>query len=70
MIAIVHFQWRMPCQCAWQPAHMVHRMQGRASNPALDDRECVALFREHVDEMHKRAVASFTDLLDEARAAL
>ena len=52
------------------PAHTMHRMQGRASNPALDDRECVALFREHVDEMHKRAVASFTDLLDKARAAL
>ncbi|KAK9822389.1 hypothetical protein WJX81_007697 [Elliptochloris bilobata] len=50
---------------AWRP-RLQRDPQGRASNPALDDRECVALFREHVDEMHKRAVASFTDLLDEA----
>ncbi len=41
--------------------------QGRASNPALDDRELTGLFREHVDAMHQRAVTAFTDLLDEVR---
>lgn len=39
-------------------------MQGRGTNPALDSAQPESLFRDHVNDLHKRACAGFVDLMD------
>ena len=39
-------------------------VQGRGTNPALETSQPESLFRDHVNEVHKRACAGFVDLMD------
>jgi hypothetical protein len=39
--------------------------QGRATNPVLEKGDTERLFREHVNNLHRRAVAAFVELLDQ-----
>ena len=39
-------------------------MQKRASNPALDSKEAESVFREHINEVHKKAFSGFAEHMD------
>ena len=45
-------------------------LQGRGSNPELDAKEAEGRFRDHVENLQKKAVSAFTDLLEQARSSL
>ena len=59
----------MPC-C--QPPHQPDTggAQGRGTNPALESAQPESLFRDHVNDLHKRACAGFVDLMDATLKAL
>ncbi len=40
-------------------------MQGRASNKALLSREMESRFKDHINDLHKKAFSGFIDLMDE-----
>ena len=44
--------------------------QGRGTNPALESAQPESLFRDHVNDLHKRACAGFVDLMDATLKAL
>jgi hypothetical protein len=40
-------------------------VQGRASNKALEPREVETRFKDHINELHKKAFSGFVDVMDE-----
>ena len=42
-------------------------LQGRASNLALEASELESMFRDHINDLHRRTTNAYADLLDSVR---